>query len=105
MSVSYWGEEAQVCGDLSLILLLPKFLAGSDTRSSVEELALITSRVCGQLREGFKKKKHNKKQKHFVLRKSLGWCLLVYESLKIVKLCACCESQLHLAFPQLLLGV
>lgn len=44
------------------MLLLPRFLAGSDTRSSVEELALITSRLCGQLHEVYfkKKKKDNK---------------------------------------------
>lgn len=76
----------QVFGGLPLILLLPRFLAGSDTRSSVEELALITSRLCGQLHEVYFKKK--KKTTKCFLRKSLGWCLLVYGSLKIVKLCA-----------------
>lgn len=52
MSVSYRGEEVQAFGDSSLMLLLQsRFLAGSDTRSPVEELALITARAHGQLQE------------------------------------------------------
>jgi len=50
----------QAFGDSSLTLLLQyRFLAGNDTRSPVEELALITGRVCGQLQEGSLKTSSN----------------------------------------------
>lgn len=90
----------QAFEDSSLtILLQSRFLAGCDTRSSVEKLALITARVHGQLQEGSLKTSSNNRVIGLV-----PFGIRMPENCKALCLLIC-ESHWHLAFSQLLLGV
>lgn len=79
------------------LLLQSRFLAGGDTRSPVEELALITVRVHGQLQEGSLKTSSNNTVIGLV-----PFGIRMPENCKALCL-QICESQWHMAFSQLLL--